>query len=357
MDDNGLQPPVIPPTPVVPEPPKEEPVIQKPKNQAVRKAKRFVPKLAIGTLLVALLVGGLVLGKNLVGVKTNVEKLATIPRPTPPPEESPQPSPSSAIPSPSPSAPASPVCTIYPFVAGSIKQGSNNTTTVTCDYGKAINCLSVSITINNTPTTCPYIGSSGTIESFSCNVSFDTVTQATCSTWPGSSDNCCSSTNIVKKESSSPSPSLLPNPSVSPTPGVSPSPNVCFDTCGSDSDCPSSLRCMTVSGDKRCVNPNCTNETDCTCATSKAECWDKCQNDNDCVSSCRCMNIPGTNDKRCANPSCVSQSDCNCNVAYASASPAQTKGGQPTLPQAGVSGPAVLGVSAGLLMLLGGLLF
>jgi len=36
---------------------------------------------------------------------------------------------------------------------------------------------------------------------------------------------------------------------------------------------------------------------------------------------------------------------------------AQTKGGQPELPEAGIAGPAVLGVAAGLLMILLGILF
>ena len=43
--------------------------------------------------------------------------------------------------------------------------------------------------------------------------------------------------------------------------------NACFDTCGSDSDCESDLRCLTVSGTKRCVNPSCTEDADCTCAS------------------------------------------------------------------------------------------
>ncbi|MFH0942621.1 MAG: hypothetical protein V1810_00415, partial [Candidatus Beckwithbacteria bacterium] len=87
-----------------------------------------------------------------------------------------------------------------------------------------------------------------------------------------------------------------------------------------------------------------------------------------------CMTIPNTNDKRCVNPSCISESDCSCEQAQVSPSPspsatiityasprpslvAQTKGGQPELPEAGIAGPAILGVSVGLLMILLALLF
>ncbi|MCX6816983.1 MAG: hypothetical protein NTZ93_03895 [Candidatus Beckwithbacteria bacterium] len=122
--------------------------------------------------------------------------------------------------------------------------------------------------------------------------------------------------------SPSPSPSPGTSPSPSPSPGTSPQPNVCFDTCSTDDECKvanSEWRCMTVSGDKRCVNPNCTDETDCNCNIASSP-----------------------------NPTII---------AYASPTlPPQTKGGQPVLPQAGISGPAVLGVSAGLLLMLAGLL-
>lgn len=166
------------------------------------------------------------------------------------------------------------------------------------------------------------------------------------------------------------SPSPSPSVSPSPSPSSSPTPNACFDTCSTDDECKvtnSSWRCMTVSGDKRCVNPSCTNETDCTCTEDKKACWDKCQNDNDCESSWRCMTIPNTNDKRCVNAACISETDCSCNaspsptpITYASPSPvvvAQTKGGQPVLPQAGNNTAAVLGVSTGILLILGALLF
>ncbi len=165
--------------------------------------------------------------------------------------------------------------------------------------------------------------------------------------------------------------------SVEASPSPSPEPTACFDTCDNDSQCQTDLRCMTVGGDKRCVNPDCSEETDCSCAEAKMACYDKCQNDNDCASGRRCMTIPNTNDKRCVNSDCISENDCSCEqalvspspspstttvIVYASPSPPPpagrlTKGGQPELPEAGIVGPAVLGVSAGLLMIILGLLF
>lgn len=161
------------------------------------------------------------------------------------------------------------------------------------------------------------------------------------------------------------SPSPSPSPSVSPSPSPSPQLTACFDKCSSSNDCEDSLSCLTVGGDKRCVNPNCSEDTNCVCPGTQKACFDKCENSNDCADNRTCLTIPGTNDKRCVNSACVTESDCACNasptpITYnppASVPPAQTKGGQPVLPQAGVSGPAILGVSAGLLLIIGALLF
>ena len=124
--------------------------------------------------------------------------------------------------------------------------------------------------------------------------------------------------------SASPSPSPNPSPSASPSPSPSPQPNACFDTCGSDSDCESDLRCLTVSGTKRCVNPSCTEDADCICAS------------------------PGPS----ASPSPSASPQ-----AKASASPTAIAQAPAQLPQAGVSAPLVLGVSAGILLMLLGLVF
>lgn len=127
---------------------------------------------------------------------------------------------------------------------------------------------------------------------------------------------------------------------------------------------------MEVSGDKRCVNAECPAEIDCACEEELLGCFDQCTSDDQCEGDWRCMTYPGTDDKRCLNAECVEESDCSCAVTQASpspqasppsqlaqASPAPPRAGQPELPEAGVPTPAVLGVSAGLLLMLLGLLF
>ena len=118
------------------------------------------------------------------------------------------------------------------------------------------------------------------------------------------------------------SPSPSPSPSASPSPSPSPQPTACFDTCDSDANCEADLRCLTVSGTKRCVNPSCTEDADCICAS------------------------PGPS----ASPSPSASPQ-----AKASASPTAIAQAPAQLPQAGVSAPLVLGVSAGILLMLLGL--
>lgn len=97
----------------------------------------------------------------------------------------------------------------------------------------------------------------------------------------------------------------------------------CFDTCSNDSDCSSGLACQAVGGTKRCVNPAFPEDADCS--------------------------GPGASPSPTPSPTPVTQ---------ASPSPSTiARVEQPELPQAGVSAPAVLGVSAGILLMLLGLLF
>ena len=124
----------------------------------------------------------------------------------------------------------------------------------------------------------------------------------------------------------SPSPSPSPNPSASP----SPAPNACFDTCDSDAQCQDDLRCMTVSGTKRCVNPSCTEDADCSCASP----------------------VPSASPTASASPQARASAS-PVVIAQASASPLA----QVQLPQAGINTPLVLGVSAGILLMLLGLVF
>lgn len=101
----------------------------------------------------------------------------------------------------------------------------------------------------------------------------------------------------------------------------------CFDTCSADSDCNTNLKCQTVGGTKRCVNPSCSEDADCTCAGAS----------------------PSPSPSLSPSPT---------PITGASPSPSTiARAEQPELPQAGVSAPAVLGVSAGILLMLLGLLF
>lgn len=129
--------------------------------------------------------------------------------------------------------------------------------------------------------------------------------------------------NIVPSPSPSPSVSPSPSPSVSPSPSPSPPAIACFDQCSEDADCTGDLRCMDVVGVNRCVNADCPEDIDCVC--------------------------PGTSPS--PSPSTPPGSS-----PVPSPSPI-ARVPEPELPEAGISAPAVLGVSAGLLLMIFGLLF
>lgn len=124
--------------------------------------------------------------------------------------------------------------------------------------------------------------------------------------------------------SPSPSPSVSPSPSPSASPSPSPEAIACFDTCDSDTDCEDDLRCMSVGGTYRCVNPSCPEDVDCICASPN----------------------PSASPGAPASP-----------AAAASPKAAASPVAQAQLPEAGFNAPLVLGVSAGILMMLLGLVF
>jgi hypothetical protein len=145
----------------------------------------------------------------------------------------------------------------------------------------------------------------------------------------------------------------------------------CFVKCTEDSQCETGLYCMTVPGttDKRCVNKDCQTEEDCTCEAVTVACFGQCTSDADCAGTQKCRTFPGTSQLRCLNPNCTSETDCVCPTAEATPTPSPTpptelaqaspspRVAQPELPEAGVSLPAILGVSAGVLLIVLGLLF
>ena len=99
----------------------------------------------------------------------------------------------------------------------------------------------------------------------------------------------------------------------------------CFDTCEDDQDCEGDLSCKEVAAVKRCVNPDCQEDADCRCPSASGS----------------PSPSPSTSPRPSVSPS---------------ASPV-SRVEQPTLPQAGINTPLVLGASAGVLMMLLGLLF
>lgn len=176
-------------------------------------------------------------------------------------------------------------------------------------------------------------------------------------------------------------------PTSTPTPTPTPIPE-CWDTCvdfTNHTDCPSSLRCMSVSNDYRCVNEECPEESDCLCPTPTPTrtptptptrtptptptrtptptptpppgatptptptpvpgCWGTCTPSTGCTSNLSCQTVNGT--YRCVNTSCPTETDCICPtyVAQVTATPV------PQLPEAGFSLPTLGAVLTGLILL------
>jgi len=95
-------------------------------------------------------------------------------------------------------------------------------------------------------------------------------------------------------------------------------------------------------------------------------CSEECTSSTQCDTGLECLDVG--NGMMCLNPSCTAEVDCVCPGITPSPSPSppgapmdipspSPRVEQPQLPEAGVSAPAVLGVSAGLLLVVFGLLF
>lgn len=96
------------------------------------------------------------------------------------------------------------------------------------------------------------------------------------------------------------------SPTPTPTP---PSETACWAECTDGTDCQGDNVCQEVSGTKRCVNPDCETESDCTC---NKHCWDVCGHDNECPAGLSCRQIDNT--KRCVKSECEREQDCDCAV-------------------------------------------
>lgn len=131
------------------------------------------------------------------------------------------------------------------------------------------------------------------------------------------------------------------NPVATPTPLLG-----CQQTCTTDSDCNGNLRCQTVGGVKKCVNPTCINENDCIC--NKA-CWEICGQDSECPSGMNCYSANGIS--RCVNPACKSSQNCSCSAATSTPTPTTE-----ILPNVGISLPTVGILTGGAVLILFSLL-
>ncbi len=146
---------------------------------------------------------------------------------------------------------------------------------------------------------------------------------------------------------STPTPTPSAGPTATPTPVLG-----CYLECDSDSDCESNLRCQMISGTKRCVNPDCSDESDCTC---NRRCWDVCGTGSECPRDLSCMQIGET--KRCVNSKCKQEQDCDCRPVVTTGTPTPTVYvAKVEMPEPGFTLPTLGAVFGGVVLLITSLL-
>lgn len=146
---------------------------------------------------------------------------------------------------------------------------------------------------------------------------------------------------------STPTPTPTGGPTATPTPVLG-----CYLECDADSDCESNLRCQMISGTKRCVNPDCSDESDCTC---NRNCWDVCGTDSECPRDLSCMQIGET--KRCVKSACKLEQDCDCRPVVTTGTPTPTVYvAKVEMPQPGSTLPTLGAIFGGAALLITSLL-
>ena len=88
-----------------------------------------------------------------------------------------------------------PICQALTFVGGSINPSNvilNGSFTISCDYGKIIDCVSTVLPSGS----CKYTGLSGTSANFNCTAGIQGGT-VSCNTFSGTPSNCCQQSNNV----------------------------------------------------------------------------------------------------------------------------------------------------------------
>ena len=148
----------------------------------------------------------------------------------------------------------------------------------------------------------------------------------------------------------------------------------CSEDCTEDEDCEEDLICSSSSG--VCRNTDCIDDTDCICPDEPVACNEDCEVDNDCEGDLVCSSSV------CRNTSCEDETDCVCPGATVTPTPTATPtptptteatatptatptstpgtGGtpssptpivEPSLPQAGIGIPTIIGVGSGIILL------
>jgi hypothetical protein len=166
----------------------------------------------------------------------------------------------------------------------------------------------------------------------------------------------------------------ISTPTPSPTPTITPSPTPvpqCGSSCTTPSDCPIGMTCS--SG--LCRRTSCTSAVNCICATATPspsptptitpsptpvpQCGSSCTTNANCISGMSCSG------GICRNTSCTSSANCICATATPTPTPTPsptpspiavvpTPSPIPSLPTSGDTTPTILGISAGLIMLVVG---
>lgn len=160
---------------------------------------------------------------------------------------------------------------------------------------------------------------------------------------PTSSPIACTALTF-KIAAVTPTPTASGSVAPTPTPTPTSTPVSCNNTCSLKSDCESGLVCTSGS----CRNPSCNSQTNCTCPTPTAtptakplvSCNNGCTDHTDCASGLVCYS------GACRNPNCTNITNCTCPITTTTQEP------EPELPNAGTSLPTILGISAGVFMLI-----
>lgn len=244
--------------------------------------------------------------------------------PTPTPQDNPQPTPN-PTPNPTPVPACNSACVTSADCPASMTCSSGACRNPSCVSSATCGCTTT--TPSPTPTPVPACNSvcsadSQCPSSMICAGGFCRNPQCT----GAASCGCATPT---------PTPSPTPTPTPSPTPTPAP---YCNSTCTSNAGCPNGMTCSNGA----CRNPQCTGESDCLCATPTPTpsptpsptptpppyCGSTCSANSQCPSSMIC--VSGS----CRNVLCTESSNCIC--ATPTPAPGATVTPRPTsLPQAG----------------------